>query len=162
MQSDFEDLLRAAEDHYLQNTDINSFKQQVDALQDRLALYEVLRDQELTIFQAVADQLQKETFSNPQADLDKVLTHWISMLRYSAMAMLRNQPEILEHQLGWLADVVGDDAFSALNQKLSEQLHQALDSVLTEDQMTLIQSFLQQADTALVREDSSKELAVLG
>ena len=162
MQSDFEDLLRAAEDHYLQNTDINSFKQQVDALQDRLALYEVLRDQELTIFQTVADQLQKETFSNPQAELDKVLTHWISVLRYSAMAMLRNQPEILEHQLGWLADVVGDDGFSAVNQKVSRLLNQALDSVLTEDQVTLMQSFLQQIDTALVIEDSNKELVVLG
>lgn len=162
MQSDFEDLLRAAEDHYLQNTDINGFKQQVDALQDRLALYEVLRDQELEIFQAVADQLQKETFPNPQADLDKVLTHWISMLRYGAIAMLRNQPEILDHQLGWLADVVGDDTFAALHQKVSEQLHQALNSVLTSEQMVLMQSFLQQVDTALVSADKSKELAVLG
>lgn len=161
MQSNFEDFLRAAEDHYLQTTEMNGFKQQVEALQDRLAVYEGIRDQELVIFQAVTDQLQKETFSNSQADVEKVVTHWISVLRYTAMAMLMDQPESLQHQLDWLVDVVGGDEFLGLHQKINELLHLCLDSVLTQDQMAVMEPFLQQAAIALVGENSQRELAVL-
>lgn len=162
MQSNFEDFLRAAEDHYLQPAEMNGFKQQVDALQDRLAVYEVMRDQELVIFQAIAGQLQKETFSNPQSDLEKVLTHWISVLRYSAMAMLMDQPQVLENQLGWLADIVNGDEFTAFHLQISELLHQCLGSVLAEEQMALIEPFLQQVDTVLVSKSSKQELVALG
>lgn len=162
MQSNFEDFLRAAEDHYLQASEMNGFKQQIDALQDRLALYEVLRDQELAIFQVVANQLQKEAFTSTQVDQEKVLTHWISVLRYCAMAMLINQPEILANQLVWLADAMNRDECSALNQKIRELLHQCLRSVLNEEQMALIESFLKQADVDLGCEDRFRELSMLG
>ncbi|MGR3278945.1 hypothetical protein ACSYAD_28180 [Acaryochloris marina NIES-2412] len=160
MQSNFEDYLRAAEDHYLQTPEMNGFKQQVDALQDRLALYETLRDQELIIFQAIADQLNNETFSNSQSDQEKVFTHWMSLLRYSAMAMLTDQPQTLTIQLSWLKDVVGGSEFAILNEKTSELLHQCLSSVLSQDQLTLLEPFLQEANNTLVGQ-SSPELAML-
>lgn len=162
MQSTFEDFLRAAEDHYLQSAEMNGFKQQVDALQDRLAVYEAIRDQELLVFQAIAEQLQKETFSNSQSDIEKVLTHWISVLRYSAMAMLMDQPEVVTDQLGWLADVVNGDEYAPLHQQISGLLHHCLGSVLTEDQVAQIKPFLQQVDALLVGENSTQELVVLG
>jgi hypothetical protein len=163
MPSNFEDFLQAAEDHYLQPTEINNFKQQVNALQDRLALYELLREQELAIFQTVVDQLQKQRFSNTAAELEKVLTHWIAVLRYSAMAMLLNQPELLESQLlGWLVDILHRDEFASLNRRISDFLQQSLASVLDAEQIALIAPLLQKANTALVSEDRSRELAVLG
>ncbi|MGR3279754.1 hypothetical protein ACSYAD_32365 [Acaryochloris marina NIES-2412] len=160
MQSNFEDYLRAAEDHYLQTPEMNGFKQQVVALQDRLDLYETLRDQELVIFQAIADQLNNETFSNSQSAQEKVLIHWISVLRYSAMAMLTDRAETLTIQLNWLGDVIGGSEFATLNQKISELVHLCLNSVLTPDQLTLLEPFLQQADGILVGQDSP-ELALL-
>lgn len=160
MQSNFEDYLRAAEDHYLQTPEMNGFKQQVDALQDRLALYETLRDQELILFQAIADQLNKETFSNSQSDQEKVFTHWMSVLRYGAMAMLTDQPQTLTIQLSWLKDVVGDSEFTALHQKISELLHTSLSSVLSESQLALLEPFLTEANCTLVGQ-SSPELAML-
>lgn len=160
MQSNFEDYLRAAEDHYLQTPEMNGFKQQVDALQDRLALYETLRDQELIIFQAIADQLNNETFSNSQSDQEKVFTHWMSLLRYSAMAMLTDQPQTLASQLSWLKDVVGGSEFTPLHQKMSELLHLSLDAVLSQDQLALLEPFLQEANNTLVGQ-SSPELAML-
>ncbi|WP_299416447.1 hypothetical protein [Acaryochloris sp. IP29b_bin.148] len=162
MQSTFEDLARAAEDHYLQPTEMNSFKQQVDALQDRLTVYEAIRDHELVIFQTIADQLHKEPASNSPSDIEKVLTHWIAVLRYSAMAMLMDQPEVLTDQLGWLTDVVSGDEYLSLHQHISELLHQCLHSVLAEDQIMLIEPFLQPVDAALFSEDSNRELVVLG
>ena len=160
MQSNFEDYLRAAEDHDLQTPEMNGFKQQVDSLQDRLALYETLRDQELIIFQAIADQLNNETFSTSQSDQEKVFTHWMSVLRYSAMAMLTDQPQTLTIQLNWLKDIVGGNDFTALHQKMSELLHQSLRSVLPPDQLALLEPFLNEANSALVGQ-SSPELAML-
>ncbi|BDM83339.1 globin family protein [Acaryochloris marina] len=160
MQSNFEDYLRAAEDHYLQTPEMNGFKQQVDALQDRLALYETLRDQELIIFQAIADQLNKETFSNSQSDQEKVFTHWMSVLRYSAMAMLTDQPQTLTIQLSWLKGVVGGSEFTTLNQKIGELLHQCLSSILTQDQFALLEPSLNEAGNTLIGK-SEPELALL-
>lgn len=163
MPSNFEDFLRAAEDHYLQPDEMNGFKQQVDTLQDRLDLYETLRDQELMIIQPIPQHLPTTLSSIPQADLEKVLTHWISVLRYSAMAMLLNQPEILNDQLlGWVADVLKEDRFSVLNQTISGLLHQSLQSILNEQQIGLIEPFLKQADALLVDENSNRELVALG
>lgn len=161
MQANFEDLLRAAEDHYLQTAEISQFKQQVVALQDRLAVYEAIRDQELVIFQAVADQLEQEPFLNSHADVEKTLTHWIAITRHVAMAMLVDQPEILEDQLSWLSQLIGESEFSRLNQKISEVLLSCLGSVLTQDQMGLIQPYLQQVSDMLMGQ-GEKELAMLG
>lgn len=161
MQSNFEDLMRAAEDHYLQTAEISQFKQQVAALQDRLAVYEAIRDQELVIFQAVADQLDQQTFLNSQTDVEKTLTHWISITRYVAMAMLMDQPEILEAQLSWLSPLIGSDEFRSLNQQISEVLLTCLGSVLTQDQIGMIEPYLQQVSGMLIGQDH-KELAMLG
>lgn len=161
MQSKFEDLQRAAEDHYLQPTEINQFKEQVGALQDRLALYEVLRDQELAIFQVVAHQQLKESSDIPQADLEKIMTHWISVLRYSAMAMLMDQPAYLENQLSFYAEILRRDDFSVINHNICLFLKQCLRSVLSEEQLSLLEPFIQQIDTHLVSVNRNRELVVL-
>lgn len=161
MQANFEDFLRAAEDHYLQTAEISQFKQHVAALQDRLAVYEAIRDQELVIFQAVADQLEKVSFSNSRADVEKTFSHWVSMTRYVAMAMLMDQPESLEDQLGWLSNLIGGSEFRSLNQKISEVLLSCLRSVLTPDQMDLIEPYIQQVSGVLVGQ-AEEALAMLG
>lgn len=161
MHSNLEEFLQAAEDHYLHPKEMDRFKQQVDELQDRLALYEVLRDQELAIFQVVTHQLEKESFSTSQADLEKVLTHWISVLRCSAMAMLMQQPNYLQSHLSWLVDILDRKDFSAVNNKVSELIHQCLSSSLSEEQLSLIEPFIKQADDQLVSEDRNHAFAVL-
>lgn len=161
MQSKFEDLLRTAEDHYLQPTEMNQFKQQVGALQDRLTLYEALRDQELTIFQVVAHQLQKEASNIPQATLEQMLTRWISVLRYAAMAMLMNQPDYLENQLKFYAEILRRDDLNAINHNICLFLKQCLRSILNEEQLVLLEPFIQRIDTHLVSIDKNRELVVM-
>ena len=160
MQSTFEDLMRAAEDHYLQTTEIHQFKQQVATLQDRLTAYETLRDQEAVIFQGILDLLEQDNIPNPGTEVRKLLTYWIAILRYASMAMLIEQPETLENQLHWLAPILDRSEFKSLNQKIFEGLRPCLGSALTESQMDQIEPYLQQIPHVLTC-SSTQEFAVL-
>lgn len=98
MHPEIKTLLYEAEDHYLKPEEIDSFKYHASSLAQRLETYELLRDAELAIFQPVADQLL-ETFPQQQENLKLALKHWLSVLRYSAMAMLMDNPEFLQLRL---------------------------------------------------------------
>ncbi len=151
MHPDLESLFYKSEENFLQATEIKLFKHHVASLADRLALYERLRDQEVAIFQPVADQLLS---SFPQQDpklLEKALKQWLTVMRYAAMAMLLNNPEFMQRRLlEWLTDVVQANQMQAIEAKLCQLLQARLKQVLSSDQLGLIQPLLDQAQTTLV------------
>ncbi|MBE9170843.1 phycobilisome protein [Pleurocapsales cyanobacterium LEGE 06147] len=151
MQSDIETLVHKAEEDYLKQSDIELFRQQAASMQKCLETYECLRDREIAIFQPIVEQLVK-TYpqENPQL-LEKVLKHWLSVLRYCAMAMLLKNPEYLEYRiLEWLSDIVKAHQMQSLESTLYELLFSRLSEVLTKEQLSLLQPFLEQARTALL------------
>jgi len=151
MQSDIEALVHQAEENYLKQPDIELFRQHAASMQKRLETYECLRDREVAIFQPIVKQLMK-TYSqeNPQL-LTKVLQHWVSVLRYCAMAMLLNNPEYLEYRLlEWLSDIVKAHQMQSLESTLYELLLSRLSAVLAQQQLALLQPFLEQARVALL------------
>jgi hypothetical protein len=151
MHSDFQRFLQDAEDHYLQNTEIADFKQHVNALEQRLQTYEVLRDQELAIWQPIADQLEAACPGAGAQRQEKALQHWIAALRYGAMAMLTNNPEFLQHRLlEWLTDVVKAHQLADLEYQISQLLKARLQEVLSAHQWTLIEPYLTQTQQILV------------
>ncbi len=160
MQSDIEALVHRAEEDYLKQPDVELFRQHAASMQKRLETYECLRDREVAIFQPIINQLIK-TYSqeNPQL-LEKVLKHWVSILRYCAMAMLVNNPEYLEYRiLEWLSDIVKAHQMESLESALYELLLSRLSEVLTQEQLTLLQPFLEQAREALL---GTPELITVG
>ncbi|MGB7416641.1 MAG: phycobilisome protein [Thermosynechococcaceae cyanobacterium] len=155
MQSDFERFLRDAEDHYLQKSDIAEFKQQVSDLDQRLQTYEYLRDQELKIWQPIADQLQASCPEESPQQLEQALQHWIAALRSGAMAMLLNDPEFLQHRLlEWLTDIAQAHQINALVDQLGQLLEIRLKKMLSEPQWLLIQPYLNQAQQSLLGTES--------
>ncbi|MGK7872230.1 MAG: phycobilisome protein [Xenococcaceae cyanobacterium] len=155
MHPDIEELLYKAEEEYLQTPEIELFKHHVASLAQRLETYECLRDQEIAIFQTVADRLL-EAFpqENPQL-LERALKHWLSVLRYCAMAMLLNNPEFLERRLlEWLGDLVQAHQMESLETKLCQLLLSRLKEVLSEQQLALVQPFLEQAQTTLLGDNA--------
>lgn len=150
MQSDIETLVYQAEEDYLKQPDIELFRQYAASMQKRLETYECLRDREMAIFQPIVKQLTKTCSpENPQL-LEKVLKHWVAVFRYCAMAMLLNNPEYLEYRiLEWLSDIVKAHQMQSLENTLYELLLSRLSEVLTEEQLALLQPFLEQARTAL-------------
>lgn len=95
MHPEIKTLLYEAEDHYLKPEEIESFKYHASSLAQRLETYELLRDAELAIFQPVADQLLEAFPQKQQESLKLALKHWLSVLRYSAMVRLMDNPEFL-------------------------------------------------------------------
>ena len=159
MHSDIEVLLYEAEEHYLQPPEIKLFKHHVASLAQRLETYECLRDREIEIFQTVADQLL-EAFpqENPQL-LERALKHWLSVMRYSAMAMLLSNPEFLQRRLlEWLTDLVQAHQMESIETKLYEFLLSRLVEVLSQEQLALVQPYLEQAQKTLLASNAACEV----
>jgi Phycobilisome protein len=151
MHPDLQTLLYKAEAQYLEATEIKLFRHHIGSLSERLATYEILRNQELAIFQAIADQLQT-TFpqESPQL-LEKCLKQWIAILRYAAMAMLLNNPEFLQWRiLEWLTDSVQAHQVQSIEAKLCQLLQVQLKNRLSTEQQGLIQPLIDQAQTNLL------------
>ncbi|MEM6437342.1 MAG: hypothetical protein AAF773_26315, partial [Cyanobacteria bacterium P01_D01_bin.115] len=73
---------------YLQPHELNALSQLVSSLPDRINLYRRLRNEELTLMQAVADALQQKFAQESEDKLKRSLQNGMLMVRYAAMAML--------------------------------------------------------------------------
>ncbi|ACB51460.1 hypothetical protein cce_2110 [Crocosphaera subtropica ATCC 51142] len=163
MQKDFETLFYEAEDHYLQSSDLVMLKNSVNSLKERLAIYRLLRDQEISIFQFVADNLGETFPDEDNQRLQKGLKHWISVMRYAAMAMLLNNPDYFRHRiLEWLTDIVQAQDMVTIETHIFEHLKQGLEEMLSSEQMQLLNPFLEQAKITLLETKSQSETLMVG
>lgn len=151
MHPEIETLLYKAEEHYLKPLEIKLFRHHATSLSQRLETYEFLRDQEVVIFQPVADQLLEVFPQEKQETLERALKHWLSVLRYCAMAMLLNNQEFLQRRiLEWLTDMVQAHQTQAVETRLYKLLQARLKELLSDQQLALIQPFLNQAESTLL------------
>jgi hypothetical protein len=161
MHSDLEIVARKAEFDYLQQPEIDAFKDCVNSLQQRLVIYECLRDKEIEIFQPIAEQLIEALPNEEQTVLERALKHWLSIMRYSAMAMLLNNPEFLKHRLlEWLTPAIQVHQLGNIESILYELLLGNLQQFLSKPQLTLLQPFLEQAKAYIVSDRASEALGV--
>ncbi|ELR98573.1 hypothetical protein [Gloeocapsa sp. PCC 73106] len=145
MYAELKELLYDAEDHYLQSGEIENLRQQVDSLQQRLKIYKYLRDQEIEIFQAIADQLEGEI--TPEAILQ-----WVAVLRYVAMGMLLNSFEFLHRRiLEWLNSFIQAHDRVSLDSRIHQLLCDHLKKTLTPEQWRILQPFLFEVQTTILR-----------
>lgn len=153
MQSDLKAILYKAEDHYLQKTEIKDFQNSVASLAQRLETYQCLRDKEIKIFQPIAEELVRAYPEENPKLLEKALKHWLAIMRYSAMAMLINNPEYLQRQiLDWLTEMIQAHQMQSVESTIYDSLLLRLEKVLTQQQFALIRPFLDQAQADLLDE----------
>ena len=150
MQSDIKIILHQAEENYLENKDIKLFQTHVANLAKRLEVYKILRDREIEIFQPIADELLKVyPEENPQL-IEKALKHWLSIMRYCAMAMLLNNPGYLQRGvLEWVTDMVQAHQMQSIENAIYELLSSDLQRLLSPDQFALMEPFLEQTQAIL-------------
>ena len=154
MQSDIQAILYEAEDHYLQKPDLKDFKSSVASLAQRLETYECLRDREIAIFQPIADELVKAYPEENPKPLENAIKHWLSIMRYCAMAMLLNNPEYLQRQiLDWLTEIVKAHQMQSIENTIYVLLLSGLEKALSKKQLALMEPFLEQAQTNLLHEE---------
>jgi hypothetical protein len=146
MSTELQDLIFSADDHYLSDADLNRFQNELQSLNERLNLYEYIRDHEVALLQPAVDYLVEELSNKDTKVLERAVTHWISILRYAAMAMLQSDAQFLEeHILNWLPDVVDTYELRDVEIALYRFLQAQLKSSLTPQQLDLMQPYLEQA-----------------
>lgn len=151
MHPKIETLIEEAETRYLKPEEIEAFKQYAITIAQSLKTYEFLREQEVKIFQPIADQLVTAFPKVPQETLERSLKHWVLVLRYSAMAMLINDAQYLEtNLLDWLKGIVQTHQSMEIDRKLYELLVHQLKTLMAPPALGLLQPFLNQAKTILI------------
>ena len=151
MQTDFEKMFERADDHYLQAPEMIVFKHNLGVLKQRLDIYKSLRNNEIPLFQSVADRLVEDFPETNPSILERSLKHWISTLRYCAMAMLLNNPEYFQHRiLEWLGGTLKAYEQDAIEQRLFQLLREQITLLFSTEQLRLLDPFLEQAQTNLL------------
>lgn len=151
MHTELKALLYKAEDHYLSKSEIGTFLMEVQSLEARLEAYELLRDREIEIFQPVADQLIQRFPGEDEQVLERSLKQWLSVMRYSAIAMLLNNPTFLQHRLlEWLTPIIEAHQSQTIEQELARILTNQLKKELSEANMVLLQPYLEQSKATLL------------
>lgn len=151
MYPELETIIHQAEAKYLQDEDLKTFSSHIDHLKEKVEIYELVRENEVAVFQAVADKLLETFPEEKPARIEKSLKQWLLITRYCSMAMLLNNSEFLDrHLLEWLTDIVIAHDLQDLENKLIEFLSNQLTKVLSETQLSYLQPFLMQAQNTLL------------
>ncbi|MBE9222232.1 phycobilisome protein [Cyanobacterium stanieri LEGE 03274] len=146
-------LIHEAEFNYLQSNDLETFSKCINSLQGKMDIYRLLRDREIEIFQIVADKLVAKFSDSQEKALEISLQHWLLITRYSAMAMLLNNPEFLERRLlEWLTDVVEARESQSIDSAVHSLLITELKQALNPSQIADLEPFLNQAKEYLVKD----------
>ena len=152
-----QELIHQAESKYLQQDDLNNLQIEIARLRQRTLIYKTLRDQELTIFQDIADCLIEESSPENHLTIENYLHHWLRATRYCAMAMLLNDRDFLErHLLEWLTDILAVSQDQNISSKLFNLLLKKLGKVFSEKELEFLTPFLNQANNYLSKNQSLK------
>ncbi|MGY6530434.1 MAG: phycobilisome protein [Cyanobacterium sp.] len=153
MYPELQQLIHEAEFNYLQRDDLETFSNCINSLQSKMEVYRLLRDREIEIFQIVADKLVAKFSDSQEKALETSLQHWLLITRYSAMAMLLNNPEFLERRLlEWLTDIVQARESQSIDSAVHSLLVAELKNFLNASQMNDLEPFLNQAKEYLVKD----------
>ena len=127
MMPKIQELISQAQDRYLASDELGLMESYVSSLPDRLMLYKQIRDREINILQAVADQVPTELPSVSEEELETGIKNLILVLRYSSMAMLLNDENFLKQRLlNWLEGIMSMRDMRRLNEILYKLLNQGL------------------------------------
>jgi hypothetical protein len=151
MMPKIQELISQAQDRYLASDELGMMESYVSSLPDRLKLYKQIRDREINILQAVADQVPTELPSVTDEELETGIKNLILVLRYSSMAMLLNDENFLKQRLlNWLEGIMSMRDMRRLNETLYKLLNQGLRQQLSPTQLALIQPLITAAQVTLI------------
>ncbi|NJL46795.1 MAG: hypothetical protein HC929_03920 [Leptolyngbyaceae cyanobacterium SM2_5_2] len=143
-------LVNSSGHSYLEPTELAALSQYISSIPERLAVYRVLRDQEVTLMQPIADAL-KQASQATDSQLEQSLRNGLMVMRHVAMAMLLDDSHFVEERLrGWLPDMVSAHNTQALDQQLFQLLDQQLGRVLNPAQLNLLKPGLTQAQALVM------------
>jgi hypothetical protein len=151
MIAKIQNLINQSQDRYLAPDELGIMEGYVNSLPDRLNLYKQIRDREVEILQAVADQVSLELPNISDAELEVGIKNLLLVLRYCSMSMLLNDENFLkERLLNWLEGIMSMRDMRRLNEALYKLLNQALRQQFSPAQLNLIQPLITSAQVTLI------------
>lgn len=160
MHTELQNLLYAADDHYLSDADLDQFQKTAHSLAERIETYEYIRDRELSILQPAADYLSEEFPNTDSKILERAVVHWLSILRYGSMAMLCDNIEFLNQRiLEWMPDLLEVYQLRDIEIAFYRLLQVQIKSTLSPTQIDLIKPYLEEAYGVLLRSKSTLQLS---
>ncbi len=160
MHPAIEAMFDEAENRYLKPNELNVLTTYVESLPERLNAYRFLRDQELSIMQNVADQLESRCPGESQQTLERCLKNALLVMRYAAMAMLLNDSEFLTNRVvAWLEETNAVYQTQAVDTALYQLLNHRLGEVLNKEQLSLLRPHLTLAEKAVVMPQQAAAMA---
>ena len=146
-----QELINQAQDRYLVTDELGLMESYISSLPDRLKLYKLIRDREIDILQAVANQVPAELPNVTDEELESGIKNLILVLRYSSMAMLLNDENFLKQRLlNWLEGIMSMRDMRRLNETLYKLLNQELKKQFSSTQLLLIQPLITTAQVTLI------------
>jgi hypothetical protein len=150
-----------AENRYLNPEELKLVGQYVASMPDRLDVYRSLRDRELEIVQAVADQLEAAFPQESEENLERCIKNMLLMLRYCALSLLINDESLVERRfLAWVRPLAKVYNTKAIDTKMYRLLNQQLSQALTPKQLSYLSPSLALAQEALLSQSQSTAPAV--
>lgn len=150
MNPKLEALFDEPESGYLKPEELNTLSQFVSSLPERINVYRRLRNEEITLMQSVADAMEKRFPQESEDKLKRSLQNAILMVRYAAMAMLTDDPEIVTQRLeSWLPDIVEAYDTKAIDQALYQLIREQFAGRFSPEQMALITPGLDAAEALI-------------
>ena len=163
MHPQIDQIFDNAETRYLKPEELQCVTQYVESLPERLEIYRQLRDRELEMMQAVADQLQAQMPQEKQDNLERCIKNALLMLRHCSMAMLLNDESLVKDRfLSWVSQGVKVYNTEKIDTLLHRLLNQQLKQSLSPSQMSLLAPMLTLAQTALLSASTSVNGAAIG
>jgi Phycobilisome protein len=163
MQSPIETVFDEAESRYLKTEELRSLGKYVVSLPERVSAYRALRDQELTIMQQVADQLQIKLPDAKPGVLERSLKNGILVLRYCAMGMLlADEAFVRSRLLHWLTDSIQLHGTQAIETTVYSLTLQTLKITLTPKQMAALEPFFTLVQGAFAQPEAEDLLTIAG
>jgi hypothetical protein len=156
MYTELRELLYDAEDHYLQSGEIEKLRENVGSLKEKLAIYKDLRNQEIDVFQAIANELEKKLSPTEIDQLPELIVNWATILRYVAMGMLLNSNEFIHRRiLEWINPVIQAHNRVSLDNQVYKLLCLSLKDKLEAKQWQTLQPFLLEVEQTILRSDNA-------
>jgi hypothetical protein len=146
------ELLQKTEDRFLNSEEIAELSNFVAGMPARLTIYKKLRDREVSILQAVADQVEQELPSADTKDVEKSISSLMLVLRYCAMALLMNSDEAFLKQriLRWLEQVSTAYNLRRINEVIFRHLNHLLTQEFSPAELGLLQPLITTAQVTLI------------
>lgn len=157
--SDIDQLFQVQGQPPLRPSELDVLQDCVASLERRLDVYEALRNQEVTLYEALADQLREYSPLASETAVEGVVMTWLAVLRHCASAMLLDNPQSLEKRLLWFQGLATTPTEILLQAVGGQVLWDYLENQLLPQDFTLLALYLA-LGIALVLQPPAQRVAV--